>query len=766
MRSSAYFVFTVLIAGSLLSSCNTTKGIPEGKYLLDDYNIKADTRKIDVTYFEDFIRQNPNSRLKLGIYNMAGQDTSKWMNRFLKKMGQPPVIYNAQQTKISATQIAKELSNQGYLRAEVDTVLKVKGKKMTVEYKIKNNGIYTIRNYEYTIDNKEIDKRLERVKRYSRVQQGSVFNQENIETSRTNLTTYLRNIGYYNFTKEHLYFKADTTLNSNQVDLFLSVHQPKDSTSFKRYKIRNVTVLSGFDPTIRGNQRIFAKPDTVNYKGLKLIYGKNNFLRGSTLYRNTYLRPDRVYSDMDYTRTMGAFNGIGVVKQTAISFKPAEHKTNDSIQYIDAQVTIAPGNTHFFQTEIQGTNSAGDLGISPSITYQHQNLFNGAEILKVRLRGAYEFISNPKFADIVDKNYYEYGGDISLSFPLFLFPWLKKSWREQPSASTQILFGLNNQSREAYTRQFFNAALTYRWTSKQNKLSHALSLWNINYVRMPWASEDFKKNYLENTLNVNAMVRESYKDQLISSTTYGITLVNSSGIYERTPRIQTVVRANVDISGLLPRLATSLHTAQRDSISGHKQVLGIAYAEYLKGEVSLAQTRRLNGRTSFAYRFGLGVAKPFGNSSVLPFETRFFSGGANSVRGWSTRQLGPGSYSLPTDSTNLVNQVGDIKLDMSIEYRRKTSDFVELAAFVDAGNIWSMNDYKEQPEGQFKFSKFYKQMALAYGLGFRYDLSFLLIRLDFGARAYDPARQEGERWVVLKPSFRRMAWHFAIGYPF
>lgn len=755
-------IICCIIASSLLWSCNSTKYIPDGQYLMSGYKIKSDTKKIDATFFEEYVRQQPNSSIRLGIYDLSGQDTSKWINRTLRKIGQAPVIYSATQTKMSATQIAKELSNQGYLRAEVDTTLKAKGKDMYITYNIHNNGIYTVRNYEYTIGNKEINRRLSNIKKFTQIKSGISFDQGSLESSRERLTSYLRNVGYYNFSKEYLYYKADTTLNSHQVDLFLSLYNPLDSISFKRYKIRNVTVLTGFDAMSRGNEKLFANPDTIDYKGLKIIYGKNNFLRKSAIYRNTYIRPDKFYSDMAYTRTTSAFNGTGVVKQTNISYTPVSNtNTTDSIEYLDANISLAPGNIHYFQTELQGTNSAGDLGIAPSITYQHLNLFNGAEILKIKLRGAYEFVSNNKEKGLANKNYYEFGIDGSLSFPQFLFPWLKQSWREQPSSSTQISVGLNNQHRKDYTRQFFNAGLTYRWTSSRSRLSHAFSLWDINYVRMPWASDSFRQNYLSDNSNVNEMIRESYKDQLIASTKYGLTYTNSSRRYGKASQNQTSIRFNVDYSGWLPRLAT---LQEKKDSTGFKKILGIAYAEYIKGDVSFSRAIKLNRTNSLAYRVGLGVAQPYGNSKVLPFETRYFSGGSNSVRGWRTRELGPGS--IPDTTYSYVKRVGDIKLDLGIEYRHKLSDLIEVAGFADAGNIWTIKNYLEQPDGMFKFSKFYKEIALAYGIGFRLDLGFLLLRLDFGVRAYDPGRPEGNRWVIFKPTFDRMAWHFGIGYPF
>lgn len=759
MRKLIYCLLILL----LLWSCNSTKHVPEGSYLLNGYNIDADSKSIDESHFESFVRQNPNNKIRLGIYNLAGQDTSKWLNRAIQKMGQAPVLYNPQQTKTSANQIARELSNMGYLRAEVDTLLKVRNKKITVTYDIHSKGVYKIRSYDYTIDNAPIAKSLAPAKKYTSIKPGVTFNQIDLEDSRVHLTSYLRNIGYYKFSKELLYYKADTTLNSHQVDLFLSLYEPKDSTTFKKFRIRNVSILSGFDPMAKGNEKLFSEVDTVNYKGIKIIYGKNRFLRKSTLYRNNALRPGNYYSDMAFTRTTGAFNGIGVVKQTNIQFTEASNP-NDSVQYIDAFITIAPGNTHFFQTEIQGTNSAGDLGIAPSISYQHQNLFNGAEILRLKLRGAYEFISNSSNPELVNQNFYEYGFDVSLAFPQFLFPWLKPKWREQPSASTQVALGINNQHRQEYTRQFFNATLTYRWTSNRNKFAHSINLWDINYIRMPWMSDEFA----ERLNNSNPFLKESYKNQLISRTTYNITYTNAnSRTGRRVPKNIFSIRAGIDITGLLPRLVTSFYNAQRDSL-GAKQIFGIRYAEYIKGDLSFAQTHSLNTRNRLAYHIGLGVANPFGNSTVLPFETRYFAGGANSVRGWATRDLGPGSYVASNSNVNdFVNQVGDIKLDMNVEYRSKVSEYIELAGFVDAGNIWTIRNYREsQPDGQFRFNKFYREIALSYGAGIRFDLGFLLVRFDYGIRVYDPGRPINDRWVILKPALNRTAWHFAIGYPF
>lgn len=750
----------VLIA--CFMSCSTTKNIPEGQYLMNDYKIKVSDKNIDAANLENFVRQKPNSsflffgKMRLGIYNAAGQDTSKWLTRTIKKvLGQPPVIFNGRQTEISATQIEKELSNQGYLSAKVDTAIKIKGKKASVTYNVDGGIPYKIRNYEYTISDTTISRILKRMRRMSNVKPGMLFDKEMLEEDRGTMNSIMRNVGYYSFSKENLYYRADTTLNSHQVDLYLSLYRNPDSTDHKRYRLRNVTITSGYDVTDDNNRDNFQNPDTFSRRGITIIHGKNNFLRNSTLLRNNYLRPGALYSDIASSITYSAYSGISAIKQTSINFVPVK---SDSVNLLDVNITLAPSKVHWFQAGIDGTNSAGDIGIAPSVSYQHKNIFNGAEILGVKLKGAYEFITGKKNTDLLDKNYYEYGIDLSLSFPQFLFPWMKNSWREIPSASTQISLGHTNQHRAEYTRQFFNATYTFRWMTQRRQLSHSLDLLDVNYVRMPWVSNEFEK-YLNNDI-----LKATYQDQLIARTGYGITYTRASR-GRRYPKNSYTIRGTLDLAGWLPHLTKGLANLKKNA-NGQYEIVGIAYAEYVKTTLSFSQTRNFDKYRSFAYNIALGLANPFGNSEVLPYEKRFFSGGANSVRGWNTRRLGPGSYKT-NDSTSFVNQVGDIKLDLNVEYRNRIGEMIELAGFIDAGNIWTIKEYQGQEGGLFKFSDFYKEIAVAYGLGLRIDLNFLLLRLDFGRKAYDPSRDEGKRFVMLKEKFLPgWAWHFAIGYPF
>ena len=573
----------------------------------------------------------------------------------------------------------------------------------------------------------------------------------------------LRNNGYYNFSKDNFRFLADTTVGVNQVDLTVELLNPTDSTQHTQYYIGHSTVLNGIDIAKLKDSTSHHAFDTLQYRNLTIIQDKNEFLRPRAIYYNTFLRKNRMYADRLVDRTYTSLNGLGPVSQTNINLIPTLR--NDT-NFLDTRISIAPGNLHWMQFGVDGTNSAGDLGVAANITYEHRNVFKGAERLRLSLNGAYEFISSGGLSDsinLIDQSYYEYGAEVFLSIPQLVLPWVLKRLKEQASASTEFSVGVNFQKRPEYLRQFFNLSSKFQWSRMDWRLTNTVEPLDINYVRMPWKSEFFTKQYLSD--ESNPILRKSYEDQFIARTAYSISYTNSGT--RRFAKYPYRIRAGIDLAGLVPRMITTLGGSKNNKEKGYEEIFGIPYAEYVKTDFDFSRTIPFDDKNTFAMHLGLGVAVPYGNSIVLPFEKRYFAGGANSVRGWSTRTIGPGSYQRnDTLRADFVNQTGDIKLDMSVEYRHNLTRLFELATFVDAGNIWTIKDYQGQPGGVFKFSEFYKQIAVSYGLGLRVDLNFLLIRLDTGMKAYDPAEKDS-KFVLFKPNFTdKFAVHFAIGYPF
>lgn len=735
-------------------ACSTTRKVPEGKLLLNSCTIKSDDKDINKVALRNYVRQKPNSsflffgKTGLSIYNLASGDSTKRTARILRKIGQPPVIYNNSLTQTSADQIKKELYNMGYLNADVTLNLKEKGKRMDVTYNIKSGKRYRIRKYELALQDSTILKIINRNQKNSLIKKDDFFDRSLLEKERMRLTTRLRNTGYYTFSKDELYYKADTTLNSHQVDLFLSLNNLNDSIN-KQYKIRNVMIVSKDDSF--ENERC----DTTIEKGIKIVHDASYFLKNITLLSKNSIKPNSFFSDELISKTYEEYNNLGAVKKTDINLRSVA--STENIKYLDAEITLIAEDPHSFQVGLDGTESAGNIGFAPNISYNHQNFLNRAEIFNLKLKGAYEFISEKQNSGALAKSYYEYGIESSLTFPRFLFPFIGHERRNYSTARTQVLLAMNIQNRSEYVRQFFNTNLNYQWRGKSDQLFFSLDLLNINYVRMPWKSSEFI-DYLNNDI-----FRETYRDQLIAVNGLSLTFQNKQK--RNTSAVNNfMIKYHSELGGTLPRLVKNMGGAQQNA-NGEYEIVGIPYSEYWKNEINASITQHITEKQTLAYHLFAGVAKPFGNSNVIPFEKRYFSGGSSSLRGWNTRSLGPGSYKR-NDSTSFVNQVGDIKLDINIEYRNKVSKYVELAAFVDCGNIWTIQDYQGQEGGKFEFSKFYKEIAMSYGIGLRLDFDFFLIRFDTGMKAYNPALDQSERFILLDPKLKNMAWHFAIGYPF
>lgn len=762
MKKSLIFILFIL----LLVSCDATKRVPDGSYLLNKVEINSDVKGLGKNKLSPYMRQKPNSsipvlgRVRLHMYNIPNND-STWFNRQMFRFGERPVLFNENLTLISAEQMRMHLNNKGYLNAEVDTSVMKANKRAKVTYTVTGHEPYIIRNYKDTVRSSDttIYKILNEARKLEVIKEGDIFDLDALENKRIDMVRELRNNGYYNFAKDNFQYLADTTVGTHQVDVTLILNNPADTTVHPQYTIGNVTVINGVDSYLLQDSLKNHQLDTFIYRGMKVISDKKTFLRPRAIYYNNFLRSGRLYSDRILERTYSSLNNLGSVSQTAISLTPAFR--NDS-NFIDARVVLNPGNLHYMQFGVDGTHSAGDLGVATNITYEHRNLFNGGEKLRIRLNGAYEFITLSDSTNLVDQSFYEYGADVFLSIPQLLLPWLLRQLKDLPSASTEFSAGINFQKRPEYLRQFFNLSSRFQWSGYDWKLTNVVEPIAITYVRMPWSSDNFKKLYLS---DANPILRYSYEEQLIVRSSYTATYSNSA--LRVKPNFPFRVRTGVEVAGWIPRIVSELGGSQKNPKTGIDEILKIPYSEYVKGDFDFAISHAFDDNNALAAHFAVGVGYPYGNSKVLPFEKRYYAGGANSVRGWSTRDLGPGTYRNDSLGYDFGGKVGDIKLDMSVEFRRKLSDLFELATFVDAGNVWTIKDYEAQPGGYFKYNSFHKEIAMAYGLGLRIDLNFLLLRLDVGMKAHNPALPEGQRWTVFKPKLRRdMAFHFAIGYPF
>ena len=558
---------------------------------------------------------------------------------------------------------------------------------------------------------------------------GMRFTVEALDNERKRISNLLIDDGYFRFNKDFIHFSADTITGSKDIGVTLHLMNYKANsnapeTPHSRYEIRKINYLSNDSDRIH--------------------------LRHQVLLNATALKEGSPYSASALQRTYNNFARLQAVKYTNIRFVEAPDSGK-----LDCNIQISTNKPSTISFQPEGTNTAGDLGAAASLTYTNRNLFRGSEQLSIELRGAYEAITG--LEGYQDQNYQEYSIESKLVFPRFVAPLLSKNFRRRQTANTEYSVAWDLQNRPEFHRRVFSMAWRYRWAEPRHHLNWRFDLLDLNYVYMPWISETFKRDYLDDADNRNAILRYNYEDIFIMKMGFGLTYSDEVDAF----------RLNVESSGnLLSAFSKALNF--KINSQGQRTFINIAYAQYAKADFDYTHLVRFDDRNVLALHAGIGVAYPYGNSKVLPFEKRYFSGGANSVRGWGVRELGPGGYKGNDGRIDFINQTGDMKLDLNAEYRTPLFWKFEGALFVDAGNIWTLRKYDEQPDGQFKLDKFYKQIAAAYGMGLRLNFDYFILRFDMGMKAINPAYESGdEHWAIIHPKLSRdFAFHFAVGLPF
>ena len=765
-------LYTILLYLALsLASCSATKFVPDGSYLLDEVKIHTDNKEIKPSDMRLYVRQNPNSKwfstikTQLYVYNWSGRDSTKWFNRFLRKIGDAPVIYNESDAIRSQEEIAKAVQNLGYMGASVKRTTKTKKKKLKLFYEITSGKPYIVRTLKYDISDKKIAEYLRNDSTQSMLREGMLFDVNVLDAERQRITDYLLCNGYYKFNKDYITYTADTARNTHQVDLTLHLlpyktyvgDTPKEHF---QYKINKINFITDYDVLQSSALSSIEINDSLHYNGFPIYYKDKLYLRPKVLVDNLRFASGDLYDERNVQKTYTYFGRLSALKYTNIRF--FETQNGDSTQ-LNCYVMLTKSKHKSISFELEGTNSAGDLGAAASVSFQHRNLFRGSETFMVKFRGAYEAISGLQ-PGYKNHNYTEYGVETSINFPNFLFPFLTSDFKRRIKATTEFGLQYNYQLRPEFSRTIASASWSYKWMQKQ-KIQHRIDLLDISYLYLPWISSQFQEDDINKDKD-NYILKYNYENRLIVRMGYNYSYNSAGGaLVNNTITTNSYsIRAGFESAGnILYGISKMIN--MRKNKDGEYAILGIPYAQYLKGDFDFAKNIIIDHRNSLAFHAGIGIAVPYGNAKVVPFEKRYFSGGANSVRGWSVRNLGPGSFA---GDGNFMNQSGDIKLDASIEYRTRLFWKFRGAAFIDAGNIWTIREYENQPGGVFEFDKFYKQIAVAYGLGLRLDLDFFVLRFDGGMKAINPKYKKAkERYPIIHPRFSRdFAFHFAVGYPF
>ena len=744
-----------------LASCSVYKYVPENHYLLNKIEVTSDDKSVsDASKYKNLSYQTPNSRwfglfrFPLRIYSLSRTKT-----------GEAPVIYDPLLSEATCVDMKRALMNSGYLNADVKyTSVNKRRPKTTVLYKLHPGKMFVVDSVRITVQDSAISRIINDHINETLLVPGINLDADILNDERVRIVNLVHKYGYYRFNRDFVSFVADTAKGSDKVGLRMIVAAESVDEDGTVHPHRQFTI-SSIEYVLSDKNGNLPDPSTTSsiesYNGFSLMYpgdSEKPMLRPKIIDSHSFLRKGMVYNSDSVSSTYSSLSRLGMLRYSNISLD----EVPDGDSQLSANVLLMSLPKHSFSVEVEGTNTAGDLGAAASMSFTDRNLFRGSEQLTLKVRGAYESISN--LPGYTGDTYLEYGFEANLDFPEFLMPFMSQEMQRRSQATSRLSTKINAQRRPEFQKTIFSAGWSYKWGDTWQK-THQLDVLDLNYLVVPWISDHFRSEYLDQITSARSILKYNYEDLLI--TKFGYTFYYSNARINSVAPFQYSVRVGLETSGNMFNLLAGTLDLEKNE-SGQSMVMGVAFAQYAKHDFSFTANWRLDRMNNLVAHLEWGIAVPYGNSTSLPFEKRYFAGGANSVRGWSVRELGPGTYKGDDKTIDYIKQSGDIKLGASLEYRSKLFWKVNGAAFIDAGNIWTIRDYAEQPGGEFGFDTFYKQIAASYGFGLRFDFGFLVLRLDGGMKAYNPSESTMyKRLPLVHPDMKRdFAFHLAVGYPF
>lgn len=715
----------ILALAVLAISCSTTKVLGEGEYRLSKNELQVNNpNDFNSNALRPYIKQDAKGGFLFGwnpfmsIYNWSASNPDSPFGRFCRRIGSAPTIYNPDLVEASAENIRHHLDYLGWYGSKVQTDVKVKRRQVTVSYNIDLGKRYRIDSLFFSLpEHGEFARDFMADTSALSIHIGDWLSEEALEEESERGSASFRNKGYYGFTKHHYSFIADTISQPGRTILEMRIgEQSRNENS------ANPAPLSKF----YYNKVSIERPVSLNIKE-------------SILRELNTIRPGGQYSEEEVNNSYRRLSSLRFFSSVGVGMTQVD--TNK----VDCEITLSQSPLQGFKVNLEAsTNSSGLMGVSPQLSFYHKNLFHGGEWLNLSFMGNFQF----KFNDPTRSD--EFGVSAGLSLPRFLG--LPYSFFKGPSIPrTEINLAYNYQNRPEYTRNTFSTSFGYSGVLK-DRVTYQFYPLQINAVRLFNMDPAFNES-----LEKNPFIKYAYQDHFDAGSGGNIHLQSRSA---SNPQASfNYLRLSLDLSGNLLSLADGLFRHNED---GAGLIFGSPYTQYVRGEISTGRTWKFgpDHRQAFATRILAGAGYAYGNSSALPFEKQFYSGGANSMRGWQSRALGPG-LSEPNSLFIIPSQTGDMKLEANMEYRFGLFWKIAGALFIDAGNVWTL-----QPDAV--LDNFTESIAADWGTGIRVDMDFIVLRIDMGMRLHDPARAAGERW--LKPSQwlhrNGYAIHFGVGYPF
>ncbi|MBQ0155753.1 MAG: BamA/TamA family outer membrane protein [Bacteroidales bacterium] len=783
MKKAYFLIFALYIV--LFSACSPVKYVADGDYLLDDVRMDIKNTQLKNNDAESYVRQQPNLKIfglfraHLRLYSLSRKDSIKsngrvrHLGRALRKMGEPPVIYNSMMRIQSERQIEKYYRAKGFMNAKASSDVEYKKKRAVVTYHVDEGVPFVINNIDYDYRGDTAIKKIVETDRFyeSKLKNGMLFDSDELDAERNNMSSLLRRRGYFYFTKDYISYTADTTVGDHKVDITLELKPFSKTQSdgsrvdvpHAQYKIADISVVT-LDKPIVSQTELLQYDSVRSEEGILIKYMYKPFLRSSVIEDNIIFGAGDMYNSYRSDFTLSKFNSLGIVRAAYVNFVDKHNDENE----VDCQITLSPTKTKSVSANVEATiTSLHDFGFGGTLGWSHHNIFRGSERLSFKLSYSQEAVSGIILTSDSTNKIRDYGASVTLTIPRVMFPFLSRDFKRRINASTELDASFNIQ-RMGYKRDQLSFGWKYMW-QRRRFYNYTIDFLDYNLVRMAEA-DSFRARYFND--HSNPILLYNYTDHQILCTGFTYTFDN---MLSQRVLDKKLFKASFETGGNMFRLFRNVFNYDRDSIGGQDLIFGVPYSQYVKTELEYAFNQYINEKCRMAYHAKAGVAVPYGNSKGVPFEKRFYGGGASGVRGWAVRTLGPGKYS----NEDYLAQTGDINLLLNLEYRIKLFWKLELATFLDGGNVWTIDDYPDQQGGVFDIKEFYKQIALAGGAGLRLDFSYFLIRFDLGMKIHDPSRiDDGSEWRINHHRCDeskcpvRMNWkddfafHFAVGYPF
>ncbi|WP_339889226.1 BamA/TamA family outer membrane protein [uncultured Flavobacterium sp.] len=762
MRLNSYIL--LIFAVSILLSCSGTSKIPEGDLLYIGHTIKIEkgeeskkTRKAIESELEGLIRPKPNKsifgiRPSIFFYNIY--DTvkkEKGFKHWVKyKLGQEPVLMSEVDLEYNKKVIQNFVENKGFFNAESKADSTRNDKKAKANYEIKLYNQYKIKSVTFPKDSILLSQEINKLKEKSLLKVGNPYNLDLIKTERTRIDANLKEQGFYYFNENYLLVQVDSTVANHEVDLILKIKSDIPEKAKNQYKINNIYVYPSFN--LKRDTISTRKMDTIKHKDLTII--DNRVVFKPIIFEKTLLfKKDDLYNRTTHNLSLNRLITLGTFKFVKNDFI----ESNTTENQLDTYYYLTPLPKKSIQVEaIAKTNSANYSGTELNINWSNRNTFKGAELLKISAFAGLEVQVSGQNNGF---NVYRFGGEASLTWPRFISP-VKRTSGSAFVPRTKALIGYEYQLRtQLYSLKTLNSSFGYIWKENERK-EHNLKVLNIAFTSSNNVSDLYKEQ-----IDANPSLQKVIDKQLILGTTYDYTYTNTMLPNKKN---NIYFRGGIDLSGNSLGLILGAN-----DYNDPKTILGVPFSQYTKAELEFRHYYNFTKETKLASRIIIGAGIPYGNSKELPFIKQFFIGGTSSIRAFRARSIGPGTFNgNETTNSFLPDQSGDLKLEMNAEFRAQIYDFVKGAVFVDAGNIWFLNETDEKPGAEFT-SRFLNQLAVGAGVGLRFDFSFLILRTDLAFPLRKPYLPEGNRWVMGDIDFADGTWrkenlifNLAIGYPF